>query len=354
MEESLRKAVESRGTTYVNREALVFCYEDDDTHAYKDAYAQKACLEDTFGINTSLLQISKNDKFPALTIRQELNDVLKRLPPPSLLILGYAGHGAVDDATGMVKFLSANGRQNVQWKFIAQQWFSDDQSLENIDSFAILDCCFASAVRSRHSRTSQVLAACDTHETARSRSAKFISFSQRFSRACRSLLSHRRPITTVDAIYDEICRQRPADAPSPRIEYLGSSGRIIALPFQTSANPTPPPRPSMTLPFAEYEILTKIRVRGEPNEDAKRISDKFQQTLQELPSQYMIDVVAAYESTSVLFLVRMSHFAFARLSSTTPLEVVGTIKGQSLISRTTTRRGVTNENAPPSIGKPLR
>ena len=68
----------------------------------------------------------------------------------------------------------------------------------------------------------------------------------------------------------------------------------------------------------------------------------------------MIDVVAAYESTSVLFLVRMSHFAFARLSSTTPLEVVGTIKGQSLISRTTTRRGVTNENAPPSIGKPLR
>ena len=59
VEESLRKAVESRGTTYVNREALVFCYEDDDTHAYKDAYAQKACLEDTFGINTSLLRISK-------------------------------------------------------------------------------------------------------------------------------------------------------------------------------------------------------------------------------------------------------------------------------------------------------
>lgn len=68
----------------------------------------------------------ENDKFPALTIRQELNGVLKRLPPPSLLILGYAGHGAVDDATGMVKFSSANGRQNVQWKFIAQQWFSDD------------------------------------------------------------------------------------------------------------------------------------------------------------------------------------------------------------------------------------
>ena len=53
----------------------------------------------------------------------------------------------------------------------------------------------------------------------------------------------------------------------------------------------------------------------------------------------MIDVVAAYESTSVLFLVRMSHFAFARLNSTTPLEVLGTIKEQSLISRTTSYKG---------------
>lgn len=129
--------------TYVNREAVIFYFENDDTDARKDAYVLKGCLEDVFRVMSTTIEISKKDTSPAFTIRDVLNNMYHRMAPtrhnlPSLMILGYVGHGAIDNATGMVKFLSANGRQSAQWKCISQQWFSDDQSLENVDSLVSL------------------------------------------------------------------------------------------------------------------------------------------------------------------------------------------------------------------------
>lgn len=198
VEDRLSRAMRAQGMTYLNREAVIFYFENDDTDARKDAYVLKGCLEDVFGVMSTIIEISKKDTSPAFTMRDVLSKTYNRMAParhnlPSLMILGYVGHGAIDSATGMVKFLSADGRQNAQWKYISQQWFSDDPSLENIDSLAILDCCFSGATRQKHARTSQILAACGANETARSRSAGYISFSQIFSSLSLSSGSRTTP-----------------------------------------------------------------------------------------------------------------------------------------------------------------
>ena len=353
VEDRLSRAITTRGMTYVNREAVIFYFENDDTHAHKDAYVLKSCLEDTFGIRSTIIQISKKDSSPAFTIRGALSNMYLRMAPvrhglPSLMIMGYVGHGTMDNASGMVKFVSANGRQNALWSYIAQQWFSGDPSLEKVDSLAILDCCYAGAARQKHTRTSQVLAACGPNETARSRSAGFISFSQRFQGACRSLAAQEhQAFTTTDTIYDEMCRLRPANAPQPRIEHLGHSGRIISLPFQT-ARPREFRQSLQT--SSDYHLLVQLSVGGEPGEDAEKVAEKFDDTLLSLPSQYQVEIVSAYESTSVLFVLKMSPFAFSRLSSTTTLDVIGPVRGQPLLrNRNVHRRSqaLPDENVPP-------
>lgn len=337
--------------TCLNREAVIFYFENDDTDARKDAYMLKGCLEDVFGVMSTTIEISKKDTSPASTMRGVLNNMYNRMAParhnlPSLMILGYVGHGAIDNATGMVKFLSADGRQNAQWKYISQQWFSDDESLENIDSLAILDCCFSGATRQKHARTSQVLAACGANKTARSRSAGYISFSQRFLAACRSLAGREQhPFTTVDAIYSELCRLRPVNAPQPRVEHLGHSERLISLAFQ-STRPTGFQQPLQS--SSQYQLLVKLSVGGEQGEDDEEVAERFRGTLQSLPSQYKVEIVNAYESTSVLFILKMSYFTFSRLSSTTALDVIGPIRGQPLLNNVDRRnRAISDENVPP-------
>lgn len=334
VEDRLSRAITARGMAYVNREAAIFYFENDDTDAHRDADVLKSCLEDIWGIRSTVIEISQNDSSPAFTIRGALSNMYSRMAParhglPSLMIMGYVGHGTMDNASGMVKFVSADDRQNILWKYIAQQWFSDDQSLENVDSLAILDCCYAGAARQKHPRTSQVLAACGPNETARSRNAGLISFSQRFLGACRSLAAQEhQAVTTTDTIYDEMCRLRPANAPHPRIQHLGNSGRTISLPFQT-ARPREFRQPLQT--SSHDHLLVQLSVEGEPGEDAEKVAGKFHDSLLSLPSQSQVEIVSAYESTSVLFVLKMSPFAFSRLSSTTTLEVIGPVRGQPLL-----------------------
>lgn len=130
-EHRLTKAMEARGMTYTNREAAIFYFENDDTNDRKDAYTLKDCLEDIFGIKSTVVEISKRDPSPAFTISDTLNLIVHRMAParhtlPSLMIMGYVGHSAVENATGMVQFVGSDGLQKAQWRFIARQWFSED------------------------------------------------------------------------------------------------------------------------------------------------------------------------------------------------------------------------------------
>ena len=89
-----------------------------------------------------------------------------------------------------------------------------------MDVLAILDCCFAAATRNLTDRTCQVLAACGSNETARSRSGG-ITFSQRLAAAARVLQRiSPKPSVTIDDIYDQLQRDKPPHAPAPRLKYL--------------------------------------------------------------------------------------------------------------------------------------
>jgi hypothetical protein len=108
----------------------------------------------------------------------------------------------------------------------------------NVDTLAILDCCFAAATtRAKFERAFQALAACGSNEISRSRAAKYISFTQRFAAASRVLQkTSARPFTSVDEIYQPLQNDRLSNASEPRLKYLGGI-RPISLPFKDSHSP---------------------------------------------------------------------------------------------------------------------
>lgn len=104
------------GMTYANREAAIFYYENDDTDAHRDAFTLKGCLEEISGIKSTVIKISKEDSCPVFTIRETLSNMYHRMAParhdlPSLMIMGYVGHSALDNTSGTIKFVGGNGHQ---------------------------------------------------------------------------------------------------------------------------------------------------------------------------------------------------------------------------------------------------
>lgn len=225
------------------------------------------------------------------------------------------------------------GRRTTKYpvEIIVSRCFSEDDSLSNLDSLAILDCYFSGATREHHPRTARVLSASGKDETCRSRSAKYISFSQRFRAAAISLQQQRlwKPITTLDVIFEEISRQKHVYAPDARLNYLGGTEHSIALAFKNGGAKLSLQAPQQTV-SAEYQLLVRLSVAGEQDEDSQSIAERFKETLETLLSHFHVEIVSAFESTSVLFLLKMSYATFARLSSTTELTVVGPVRGRPI------------------------
>ena len=332
LKKELERAVVARGATYGDVHAVITFFEDDDSAANLDANSLKYCLEDVFNITATVVQLRKDDCVPAFTLRTAIFKVLEgsfgKSQLPTLLIIAYIGHAAIDHGTTFLKFTSASGKQNIQWKFIDAAFFSDDDAMDNIETLGILDCCFASATRVKHNRTSQVLAACERNEVVRSRSAGYISFTQRLTKATRGLYQSGAPLVTVDMLLQKLQDEKPPGAPNATIRHVGGTGRPISLPFKRISSGLPPlQRLQIGSPNEVQEVLVKLSVAG----PTKEAFDKFKDTLASLPSEFKVEIVDAFQSRSVAFLLRMTWLTYSRLSSVVDFKFVDAIVGPSLV-----------------------
>lgn len=225
---------------------------------------------------------------------------------------------------------------SIDWDIVDSVAFSGLQGTahEDVDALAILDCCYAPAVRQRQrlGRACQVLAACDRNETTRSRVAGSTSFTQRFIRAAKNISQTGAPDTTMDAILEELQQLRPSGAPSAVLTSLGADGRPISLPFK-KASQTPSSDPAIaqlsqpTPPSNFGEVLAKIAIPGSKQEDF----EEFRSLVLSLPSQFRLEVVDAFMSSSITVLLRMRWSTYTRLSSVIDVEFVSEIVGPSLV-----------------------
>ncbi|KAJ5130567.1 uncharacterized protein N7515_006606 [Penicillium bovifimosum] len=91
-------------------------------------------------------------------------------------------------------------------------------------------------------------------------------------------------------------------------------------------------------------ILVELSIAGTP----AQILEEFKDIVASLPAQFRVEIVDAYESTSVLFLLRMSQPAHLRLSSTLDFRTIEKIYGASLMRPASLPVLVAKENVRPS------
>jgi len=96
-----------------------------------------------------------------------------------------------------------------------------------------------------------------------------------------------------------------------------SAGQLVDI-SQLSLDPTAHPQ----------NVLVELTIAGE---NGRRIASDFQELIANLPPQFSVTIVDAYQSRSVLFLIRLSWFTYARLSTAIDFRYVGFITGPSLI-----------------------
>ncbi|KAK9321900.1 hypothetical protein V1517DRAFT_308453 [Lipomyces orientalis] len=323
----LKEAVEARGATYQSIAVFIFRFEDDATGADKDAITFSGCMKDVFGINdVEDFAIEKTSKVVG-------HDVLKRilakvdrlLHSRSLLIVAYIGHGVIDIESNRLQLISENGSQKMPWSVIHSNILAcEDDSMQNMDVLAVLDCCYAgSAVRAGGNRSVQLLVSCDDRHTVRSRT-DVVSFTQRFRQAACALKNAGNLSVSVESLYGELQRLKPPGAPDAVHKIIGNARPLVLSVNRRPSSNLERPNPSSN----ETNVLFKISLTGGP---CDVILNDFLQLLKTIPPEFKVTLEEAYESTSVVFVCRASWETFARLRSTLDCAFVASVKGPSLV-----------------------
>jgi hypothetical protein len=156
------------------------------------------------------------------------------------------------------------------------------------------------------------------------------SFTRRFYRAARNLSKTEKAFATVEELVAEVNREKTSGTPDAQLTYHRGT-RPIAIPFKgTSSASVQQELQNLSLlsPAATTEsVLVELSIAGSP----AQILQQFKDVIASFPAQFRVEIIDAYESTSVLFLLRMSRPTYLRLSSTVDFRFIGKIDGPSLI-----------------------
>ncbi|KAJ5130560.1 uncharacterized protein N7515_006599 [Penicillium bovifimosum] len=303
---ALETAVNARGAAYHSKAAVFFYFEIDDTGAKDDVVTLSNCFKDVFAMQPTVMELAASDRMPGLSLMRTIHSTIENMEPhgkalPCLLVLAYVGHGTIDATTGKLKLVAGATRQNIQWPLIHNSFFAPTYATTNVDTLGILDCCYYSGA---------------TRE--------------RSERASRNLKANGGPFATVEDLVVEINREKTSGRPDAVLTYDGGT-RPIAIPFKgTSSASVQRALRNLSLLSPEtttQSILVELSIAGTP----AQILEEFKDVIASLPGQFRVGIVDVYQSTSVLFLLRMSQLAHLRLSSTLDFRIIGKIYGQSLM-----------------------
>ncbi|KAJ5773099.1 hypothetical protein N7457_007995 [Penicillium paradoxum] len=227
------KSIESRGTAYTQRLAVIVWWQADSTGASNDAATLANTLTDCLGITPVLLELQTNDEYPGWTLLENITNMIREnhsTTRSTLFFFAYIGQGATN-AHGDLVFSSMNN-MSFRWNLLAETVFSSDSNLNEMDSFVLLDCCHGSMSPSRFQgpRAMQILAACEPGKIPKPR-ANGIKCAQRFCQLVHSRQNQGKRLVSVDEIAKEMVAKTSPRGPTPRFLSFGDT-RPIVLPIQ--------------------------------------------------------------------------------------------------------------------------
>ncbi|KAJ5168319.1 uncharacterized protein N7482_003913 [Penicillium canariense] len=336
----LEKVAIARGNVYIQKVALLVYWENENTGAKDNTQTMITILEQ-FGIKCTVYILT--DASPGWSLSQKVRDMLIQCHDATLntmFVFYYAGNSTMHDG----KLFFSSGGKRVKWCFVSDSLFDEyEEVVQRVDTLAILDCCFAGeATRQRISKTTQILAACDSNNTARAR--KTISFTQRMYHAVQTLKG-QPSITTADW-YEEIERLKPRNAPRSVLRTLGGT-MPINLVFQDTASSATfsssriPARVSPHL--SAKDLLVRLTLHGEGRE----VTEAFKSLIKDLPTSMKAEIMDAYETDqSVFFILGMTWKAWALWTMVVDLDHIGVTLGPSLIHKGPAEVQQVGENLP--------
>ncbi|KAK9250280.1 hypothetical protein V1507DRAFT_46440 [Lipomyces tetrasporus] len=247
----LQEAVEAR--SYQRIEVFIFRFEDDATGADKDAITFSDCMRDVFGINdVEDFAIERTSKFVGYDVHRRICAKVDRLL--------------------RLQLISENGSQKMFWSNIHDYILaSTDDYMENLDVFAMLDCCYAgSAVCAGGNRSVQLLASCEDRHGVCSRTDA-VSFTERFRQAAYALANAGNLSVSVESLFSELQRLRPSGAPDAVHEIIGNARPLVLSVPKSSSN--------------ETNVLLKISLTGGPSDV---ILNDFLQLTKTIPPEFKV------------------------------------------------------------------
>ncbi|KAJ5958370.1 uncharacterized protein N7479_005520 [Penicillium vulpinum] len=353
----LKKVAASRGNFYGQKVAILIRWENDTTGAEEDIITMGKVMK-TFDIQYTNHILKANDATPGWNLAAEIRKMILDCYCSKLhclFVFYYVGHGAIVD--GDLCF-TQDGK-HVSWSDVRADFlskFAEKDVVRYIDVLGVIDCCYSgAATRAQASRVTQVMAACGPDEGTSPRGEK-ISFTMRLFRAVQHFKGQSSVSTA--ALFQEIQRQKPRNAPSAVFETL-SGTQPIRLVFNDHTTSSRIPRPSSHV--NEKHVLVKLTLHGHSQIPGhSEVLEGFKNAIQDLPPSMKVEISDAYETDqSVFLIIGMSWEAWSLWTMVAHLDFVGVTLGPSLMSRrlvevpvpVSDENPVSDEKRHPSHGK---
>lgn len=227
----IAKAIAAQEHSYKHKHAILFFYEENGTDDENEAGAPSSCLQEFFGATVTILEIVRDDRIPAETLQNTINQTVDTIGPcgdkyeRSLIMIAYIGEAVMDD--GHVLFATSTFQQAIFWDTIREALFTDIEKLNHIDALGLIDCCNVPEITVKTSRKCQVLACPRSGSGA-------ITLTRRLTDTARHLQQQGSAWTTVDSLFEEMQRQdsKPCNyAPEMALHQI-SGDKPISLRFK--------------------------------------------------------------------------------------------------------------------------
>ncbi|KAK6344302.1 hypothetical protein TWF696_007942 [Orbilia brochopaga] len=295
-------------------------FESDDTNAKADSTAFAKAMREMFGlIDANVFEVvfpEDMDPFDywAFNIMGKISQVRSSCIGRKLMILHFAGHGALDDSNRLLLEGNPTGHnQCLPWDIIEAPFRPYmKHPYGEVDVACVLDCCYPGAFNTPSAspgRTVEVLAATDARSTIAARALQDIgaTFTQRFIFEMRSIVADKgKPPVTFPDILKKMQNRKREPSKSPPVYRTLYGDAPILLPV-TSLQRSPAPSIDTTDPLAldfwrpeEHSVALKAHLPTSINDDSTRTIVKW---LHQLQKDYKVEVMGVHDTNSaVVFL----------------------------------------------------
>ncbi|KAJ5138869.1 uncharacterized protein N7515_003717 [Penicillium bovifimosum] len=310
-EDAITRVVNNRSRTYSNSFALSVRWERDNTDAAVDTENFQAILSTLNLDQAEVVVLGEQDVTPGWALDDAIRRVFRRAataPGKSIVLIHYAGHGAVN--TGQLFAVEGRSRRSLNFQRIIDsavagdiQGISEDMDIGDTDTIFVLDCSYshvATRASNPTTRTVEVLSASDD-----STPVAFAPPRNTLTGKLRGEIARCKRDGHRFVIFSEVMAAIRANSPAVKPTHQVKLGVSVCFPFTGVTRV----HPSTITP----SLRAVFSVRITENMTQEQLQ-RFLTWMETLPPAYTIELDGIYSTTSTFLIFQSAYALFADLA----------------------------------------